>query len=96
MARQIDIDLLLPKIARLKTGVSDGTSEKQLTVEQVLWILEQECAIQNSVTNTTASDTNAKNGLYIRTLDRFRQEWASSANVVDSQDELSEIHSSRV
>lgn len=94
MSRQIDIDLLLVKIAKLKTDVSNGINEKQLTVTQVLWILEQEYALQNSVTSMAVPDASNMCGLYITVLDSFRQRWASSANVVNCQEELSKIQRS--
>lgn len=89
MKRQIDIDLLLPKIAKLK--LNNSTEKKVLTLDQVLWILEHECALQNSTVDAINLKTSNTSSLYIPMMDRFYQEWARSANVVDCQDELFRI-----
>lgn len=50
MARLLDIDLLLPKIIKFQTNCND---KRLFSINQVLWMLEQEFALQNGTTNNT-------------------------------------------
>lgn len=60
MKRQIDIDLLLPKIIKLKTRQNDD-NEKTFSANQILWILEQEFALQNSMVDDAVLSSHGDN-----------------------------------
>ncbi len=86
MSRQIDIDLLLPKIMNFKTKCSD---KKTFTANQVLWMLEQEFALQNGTTNNMRlSHQRNDKSQYVEIMGDMAQ---NSIKVCDCQSELSEI-----
>ncbi len=91
MSRQIDIDLLVPKILKFKAKCSDT---KIFTVSQVLWMLEQEFAWQNGITNNMCSShQNNDRSQCIETMIDMAQ---NSIKVHDCQNELSEIKNGKV
>ena len=85
MKRQIDIDLLLPKIMKFKTSCNDN---KAFSANQVLWILEQEFALQNSANNTVLDSQDNSMDHHIEMTSDIVQH---SIKVSDCQNELFEI-----
>ncbi len=88
MSRQIDIDLLLPKIIKFKTSCND---KKTFSANQVLWMLEQEFALQNGTTNDMQLSNNRNQCVEI--MSDIVQ---SSIKVCDCQSELSEIKNGKI
>ncbi|MCM1167676.1 MAG: hypothetical protein NC299_16870 [Lachnospiraceae bacterium] len=90
MARLLDIDLLLPKIVKLKNNCNNTNV---FSIGQVLWILEQEFALQNGTTNDMPlkSQNDSRNQSVEIMDDIVRQ----SVKVCDCQSELLEIKTTK-
>ncbi len=86
MKRQIDIDLLLPKILKFKTSCN---GKKTFSANQVLWMLEQEFALQNGTTNDMllSSQSNDRS----QCVEIMSDIVQSNIKVCDCQSELFEI-----
>lgn len=86
MKRQIDIDLLLPKIMKLETQCG---GKRTFSASQVLWILEQEFALQNDTDNNTGSSYQSDGRKH--DIEISSNMSGCNAKIFDCQNELSEI-----